>query len=270
MGLSRAPTNILRAAHQVRLNTSGGNVCQVVCMALQGFQSTNPGSIVCYKSGLQRRFIAHELPILVYRKRPPCDVGAYGGGRGTAERRSGAGVRATLFRRCHPCAARAAADGIQAMLAVGPGTSGSSLVESLPPVVKPSTVRCLGPVDAGVVAALVRRLSDEVWRREDRCKENAYFCFHHTRHVVFRFIRDSRDPRRFYSRPSWLVWRPWLAPLNGPRCGGLRVRGTGLSQGDVGPASKRGDGSTCTSTVAGPTRSSTRSMSRCKPVPRRC
>ena len=82
-----------------------------------------------------------------------------------------------------------------------------------PPVRKPRSVLRLGSVDAGALAAVVRRLSDEAWRRADRAKENDYFCFHHTRHVVFRFIAGNRDPRTFYSNPGWHVWRPWLEPL---------------------------------------------------------
>ena len=67
--------------------------------------------------------------------------------------------------------------------------------EPLPRVEKPATVRRLVRVDAAALAAVVGRLSDEAWRREDDLKENRFPCFHHTRHVVFRFITDNRDPR---------------------------------------------------------------------------
>ena len=80
-------------------------------------------------------------------------------------------------------------------------------------VLKPSTVRCLGSVDAAPLASRVLRLSDRAWRRADRTKENRYPCFHHTRHVIFRFIEGARDPARFYSTPAWPVWRPWLLPI---------------------------------------------------------
>ena len=82
----------------------------------------------------------------------------------------------------------------------------------LRPVAKPLTVRCLGPVDAGELAARIDRVSDRAWHREDRLKPNRFPCFHHTRHIVFRFIFENRDPRRFYSTPAWRVWRAWLAP----------------------------------------------------------
>ena len=84
---------------------------------------------------------------------------------------------------------------------------------SLRRVEKPSRVRRLGPVRTGPLRRQVARLSERVWRREDRAKENDYACFHHTRHIVFRFIEGNRDPRRFYSNPSWAVWRPVLLPV---------------------------------------------------------
>ncbi len=86
-------------------------------------------------------------------------------------------------------------------------------LEPLPRVQKPATVRCLGPIDASALAAQVARLSDEVWRREDADKWNRFFCFHHTRHIIFRFIGGNGDPRRFYSNPGWHFWSQWLLPL---------------------------------------------------------
>ena len=83
----------------------------------------------------------------------------------------------------------------------------------LPRVEKPATVRCLGPVDANALAAQVGRLAERAWWREDGVKPNRFSCFHHTRHIVFRFIEGNRDPRRFYSLPGWRIWRQWLLPL---------------------------------------------------------
>lgn len=93
---------------------------------------------------------------------------------------------------------------------VGPPDRG---VRELPPVSKPSRVRRIGPVRVGPLRRQVARLSEKVWRRENRAKENDYDCFHHTRHIIFRFIEGNRDPRRFYSNPIWAVWRPVLLPV---------------------------------------------------------
>lgn len=94
------------------------------------------------------------------------------------------------------------------MISSGPGTR-----PPLPPVSKPATVRPLGPVDAGPLHALVARLSEQVWDREDAAKENAFFCFKHTRHVVFRFIPGNNDPRDAYANPTWEVFKPVLLPV---------------------------------------------------------
>lgn len=84
---------------------------------------------------------------------------------------------------------------------------------ALRPVEKPVTVRRLGPVDVEALRALVARVSDTVWRREDAVKENAFFCFAHTRHIVFRFPPRERTGPCYYSRPIWNVWQRWLLPV---------------------------------------------------------
>ena len=89
---------------------------------------------------------------------------------------------------------------------------------ALPRVEKPALVRCLGPVDVEALRAPVGRLSEKVWRQEDTAKENDYFCFTHTRHIVFRFIEGNRTPLRYYSKPIWTVWQRLLPVMaQGPR-----------------------------------------------------
>ena len=80
-------------------------------------------------------------------------------------------------------------------------------------VVKPARVRPLSPVAIDDLRFHVARLSEKVWAQEDAAKENDYFCFHHTRHIIFRFIEGNRDPRRFYSQPIWAVWGRMLLPV---------------------------------------------------------
>jgi len=78
---------------------------------------------------------------------------------------------------------------------------------------KPARVRPLGAVGVEPLRREVAQLSERVWRQEDAAKENAFPCFHHTRHIVFRFIAGNRDPRRFYSQPIWAVWGRRLLPV---------------------------------------------------------
>ena len=83
----------------------------------------------------------------------------------------------------------------------------------LPRVAKPAVARYLGPVDVAPLQACIGRLSEKVWRQEDAIKENAFFCFTHTSHIVFRFIAGNRTPPIFYSNPIWEVWQAWLLPI---------------------------------------------------------
>ena len=83
----------------------------------------------------------------------------------------------------------------------------------LPRVAKPAVARYLGPVDVTPLRARVGRLSEKVWRQEDAIKENAFFCFTQTSHIIFRFIPGNRTPLRFYSNPIWEVWQAWLLPI---------------------------------------------------------
>jgi hypothetical protein len=81
------------------------------------------------------------------------------------------------------------------------------------PVTKPQSIRELGAVDIAVVKDLVARMSESVWDQQDAHKENKFECFHHTRHIIFRFIKGMRDHRRFYSNPIWSVWQDHLLPV---------------------------------------------------------
>jgi hypothetical protein len=80
-------------------------------------------------------------------------------------------------------------------------------------VTKPETIRLLGPVDIAAIKKLILRTSERVWDMEDERKENKFSCFHHTRHIVFRFIDGMRDHRRFHSNPIWPVWQAQLQPV---------------------------------------------------------
>ena len=69
------------------------------------------------------------------------------------------------------------------------------------------------PVDVEDIRARVLSLNESVWNAEDSRKENRFSVFHHTRHIVARFIPRNEDPLRFYSTPFWAVWQPLLLPV---------------------------------------------------------
>lgn len=85
--------------------------------------------------------------------------------------------------------------------------------DTINPVTKPDTIRDLGPIDVAQLTAIVAKVSENVWAREDADKENTFTCFHHTRHIVFRFIEGMRDHRISYSRQIWPAWQGLLLPL---------------------------------------------------------
>ena len=81
------------------------------------------------------------------------------------------------------------------------------------PVDKPDTVRRLAPVDAAPLAGAVARLSEKAWNRENAVRENDFFCFAQTRHVVFRFTCQDGKQIGYYDNPGWSLWRRWLLPV---------------------------------------------------------
>lgn len=75
----------------------------------------------------------------------------------------------------------------------------------LPPVRKPPGIRPLGIVDIAPLQATLAQFTENVWRTHDTAKPNKFDCFHHTRHVVFRFC-DFQDPQVFESNAGWKIW----------------------------------------------------------------
>lgn len=86
-------------------------------------------------------------------------------------------------------------------------------IPNLTRVVKPESTRELGPVDISEIKPLILGLPENLWDVEDARKANRFDCFHHTRHIVFRFITGNRDPRVFETYPIWDVWSSRLIPL---------------------------------------------------------
>ena len=78
---------------------------------------------------------------------------------------------------------------------------------------KPENIQELGEVDIADLKKLVVRTSERVWDLENGRKENNFGVFHHTRHIVFRFIERMRDHRKFYSNPIWDIWQDDLLPV---------------------------------------------------------
>lgn len=80
-------------------------------------------------------------------------------------------------------------------------------------VTKPAHIRELGPVDVKSLLQQVERLSEVAWAKEDSGKPNSFPCFHHTQHILFRFIPDNFNAAHYVSYPSWPLWAPLLSPV---------------------------------------------------------
>ncbi len=80
-------------------------------------------------------------------------------------------------------------------------------------VCKPDAVLDLGQVDPVPVQEVLDLLSTKIWEQENARKENNFSCFHHTQHIILRFIHNLKDPRYFYSTPAWSIFQARLLPL---------------------------------------------------------
>ena len=75
----------------------------------------------------------------------------------------------------------------------------------------------MGPVDIAPLEAILGRLTEPVWQVEDARKPNRFSCFHHTRHLIFRFC-SFEDIRQFRSHPAWKIWGGSLLPVMDQAC----------------------------------------------------
>lgn len=83
----------------------------------------------------------------------------------------------------------------------------------LPRVTKPALIRHLTAVDINPLKEQVERLSEMAWEKEDVAKPNNFACFHHTQHILFRFISENRNAADYVSYPIWPLWAPLLQPV---------------------------------------------------------
>ena len=80
-------------------------------------------------------------------------------------------------------------------------------------VQKPKTIRQLCAIDTSVLQKMIARIPERSWDIADAQKENQFFCFHHTQHMIFRFIPGNQDPHSYYETPVWKLWEPVLSPI---------------------------------------------------------
>ncbi len=78
---------------------------------------------------------------------------------------------------------------------------------------KTKSIRELGQVDITQLKEWVSKLSETVWLKETKTRENDFDCFHHTQHIIFRFPDNLQDRTVVHSNPIWTVWKSMLSPI---------------------------------------------------------
>lgn len=78
---------------------------------------------------------------------------------------------------------------------------------------KTTSIRNLGPVELSELRAAILAIPESVWEAENADKPNKFGALDCTRHIVFRFVDDTRDWRNSHDRPMWAHWRDRLLPV---------------------------------------------------------
>ncbi|URW76592.1 aspartyl/asparaginyl beta-hydroxylase domain-containing protein [Sphingomonas donggukensis] len=74
-------------------------------------------------------------------------------------------------------------------------------------------MRDLGAVDIDRLLEAVENIPERFWAAEDAKKDNDFACFHHTRHILFRFVPSDLEPWDHHDKPMWQVWKRLLLPV---------------------------------------------------------
>lgn len=78
---------------------------------------------------------------------------------------------------------------------------------------KTKSVRLLGSVDIAALKQTVLDLPEAIWDIETKKRENNFWCFTRTRHIVFKFQTEIEDPKNYKEKPLWFIWQSKLLPL---------------------------------------------------------
>lgn len=78
---------------------------------------------------------------------------------------------------------------------------------------KTTSIRPLGRIDVADLVAAVKTIPEPTWDAENAEKPNRFEALDRTRHIVFRFVDDTRDWRASHDRPMWAQWKQHLMPV---------------------------------------------------------
>lgn len=77
---------------------------------------------------------------------------------------------------------------------------------------KPARIQLLAEVDVTKVKELVMNLPMVLWQEETKRRENDYFCFSDTEHILFVFA-SGENHENYIEKPLWNFWKAKLMPL---------------------------------------------------------
>jgi hypothetical protein len=78
---------------------------------------------------------------------------------------------------------------------------------------KTMSIRELGPIDIDALLPAVLAIPESVWDAENAGKPNRFEALDRTRHIVFRFVDNTRDWRASHDRALWPQWQGLLLPV---------------------------------------------------------
>lgn len=71
----------------------------------------------------------------------------------------------------------------------------------------------LGPVDITELKQIVLDIPEVIWNIETKKRENDFWCFTGTKHIIFKFQTGIEDPNNYKEKPLWSIWQSKLLPL---------------------------------------------------------
>lgn len=78
---------------------------------------------------------------------------------------------------------------------------------------KTSAMKYLGDVNVSELAKAVADIPDYLWEIENNNKPNKFEALDKTKHIVFRFVKNTQNHRESYDLNLWNSWSPLLLPV---------------------------------------------------------
>lgn len=78
---------------------------------------------------------------------------------------------------------------------------------------KPDYYRDLGTADVSALVQRIKNIPEAFWDEDNEIKPNKFAKLNETRHIMFRFVNESKNVFDFEEYPRWDEWKDSLLPL---------------------------------------------------------